>query len=227
MAIQGLNSNYLDTLATASGSGLKDKTSLGQEDFLTLLVEQLKNQDPLNPMQGAEFTAQLAQFSSLEQLVGVNESLEAMQATMATPTTGSPLDYIGKTVRAADDGVAIRDGEAGSASYTIEGNAQVDAYLFDQWGNQVRHMAIGNKNAGEYDLNWDGRDAQGRQLADGNYRLEVVARNGNGTLVPSTTYLTGEVTGVTYEGDVAWLTVGSKQISTSQVTDVRQTQNDS
>jgi len=86
---------FIDTLGTYSESTptyTSPEKELGRDQFLTLLVAQLKNQDPLNPMESADFTAQLAQFSSLEQLFGMNESLDAIQEAVAAQESGDVLD---------------------------------------------------------------------------------------------------------------------------------------
>ena len=93
---------FVDQLGTFSENvptNTSPKKELGREQFLTLLIAQLRNQDPLNPLESADFTAQLAQFSSLEQLFGMNETLTGIQDTLGAQETSNVLDYIGKSVK--------------------------------------------------------------------------------------------------------------------------------
>lgn len=103
------------------------KKELGKNEFLNLLVTQLKYQDPLNPMQSTDFSAQLAQFSSLEQLTNMNSTLSGIQSSLAANKQDNILDYIGKTVKTSDDksgqvtGVTYQDG----ISYLMVGENKI------------------------------------------------------------------------------------------------------
>ena len=221
MAIQGIASNLLGTVSAGTDQDVASPDALGREDFLTLLVEQLKHQDPMNPMQSVEFTGQLAQFSSLEQLFGLNKTLTTIQTAIAAQGGENELDYIGKTVLATNDTLSVTDGNVDAGAYNLGGTADVRIYVYDQWDSLVRTMDVGTKAAGEHTLQWDGRDNKGSLVADGNYHFELDARNGNGLSVPYTSYLSGQVTGVTYKGDTAYLTVGGQTITPEQISEVR------
>ena len=101
MSIASLGTTYLNLDETLDYT--KPKDELGRDQFLTLLVAQLQHQDPLNPLDGTDFTAQLAQFSSLEQLFAVNENLTGIQEAFSLQGNGDLLDFIGKTVKAEDN----------------------------------------------------------------------------------------------------------------------------
>ena len=95
---------------TQSKAATKSK-ELGKDEFLTMFVAQLKNQDPLNPMQGQEFAAQLAQFSSLEQLYNVNENLQTMKSSEDDASRLQALDFIGKDIVAKGDSLQLLQGQ--------------------------------------------------------------------------------------------------------------------
>lgn len=217
MNITELAASYGTTTTTDTTA----KKEIGQEEFLTLLVEQIKNQDPLNPMESMEFTSQLTQFSSLEQLFGVNDTLSAIQESLAVNKDDNALDYIGKTILAPSNSLAITDGEVSSATYNLADDAEVSIYIYDQWGSQVRRIDVGSQTAGEHEFSWDGYNNSGSLVADGQYTFEVSAYDANGNSVTSTTYLSGMVSGVNYSGDDTYLTVGNWAITPDQVEYIR------
>jgi flagellar basal-body rod modification protein FlgD len=214
---------YINELGTNSQSvspGTSPKKELGKEEFLTLLIAQLKNQDPLSPLESADFTAQLAQFSSLEQLFGMNEALTAIQESLGTQESGNVLDYIGKLVKTNDSTVFIKDGNMESNAYTLEDEAEVTIFIYDSKGLEVRRIYGGWKEAGQHDLSWDGKDNNGNLAGDGIYFFEVEAIDENGFVVPYDAYLTGEVTGVTYQNSIPYLMIGNKLVAPENVIEV-------
>ena len=90
----------------------EDKTTLGKDDFLKLFVAQLQNQDPLSPMESTEFTSQLAQFSSLEQLTNVNQNLDYLLMYQSSMNNAEAINFIGSTVKASGSSIGVKDGES-------------------------------------------------------------------------------------------------------------------
>ena len=189
------------------------KKVLGKEDFLKLLLEQLKHQDPLNPMEGAEFTAQLAQFSSLEQLFGMNENLAGIKEVLSNQDKENLLELIGKTVKADDNTILIKDSSVVSGAYTLEEGADVIISILDSNGIEIRRLYPGRQAAGEHNVDWDGRDDSGEMAEDGIYSFEITASNEAGNYVTANTYISGEVTGVTYKYGIPYLMLGDLLIS--------------
>jgi len=208
MSIEGIGTMYGET-----SSYTIPKKELGKEDFLTLLVEQLKHQDPLNPMESMEFTAQLAQFSSLEQLFGMNENLAGIQEVLSNQSEETLLELIGKTVKADDNSILVSDGSAISGAYTLDEPADVTISIYDSEGSEIRTLYHYGQNAGEYNIDWDGRDNSGEKVEDGIYYHEVAAKDENGDSIDVNTYISGEVTGITYEYGVPYLIIGDKLVS--------------
>lgn len=202
-------------------SGQAKADELGRDQFLTLLIAQLQYQDPLNPLDGTDFAAQLAQFSSLEQLFGVNDKLTNIQDALASQESGNILDYIGRTVKTLDNTIFVKAGEAESGTYALEDRADVKIFVYDEDGHEVRRLYTGWQDAGEHDLDWDGRDNAGTTVSDGIYTFEVEAVSDQGFIVSHNPYVTGEVTGVTYEGGIPYLIVGDKLITPNNVVEVR------
>lgn len=222
MSIAALEPTYNNTDETPRYANPKD--ALGRDQFLRLLVAQLQHQDPLNPMEGTDFTAQLAQFSSLEQLFAVNESLTGIQEALSVQENSDLLDFIGKTVKAEDNTILVKDGSVVSGSYTLEDRADVTVVVYDSDGYEVRKLYPGWQDTGEYDVDWDGRDNSGEMAEDGMYTFEVTAKDDAGHYVTVNTYVSGEVTGVTYEYGLPYLMIGDKLVSTDQtIIEVRKT----
>lgn len=216
MTIESITTNSgAATMAASTSSAAAD--SLGRDEFLTLLVAQLKNQDPLNPMESQDFTAQMAQFSSLEQLFDVNKSLQGIQEAIAARENDSALDYIGKQVKAAGNTLYKNGASLDQGSYYIADGASVVVSIFDANGNEIRQIDAGYQEPGEHDLDWDGRDAGGFAVDDGIYTYTVTARDIAGTDVHAETYSRGTVTGVSNQYAVPYLVIGERLLEPENV----------
>lgn len=218
--------NGVSTATSAAGSAAttaaKPNGAMGKEEFLKLFVAQMKNQDPLNPMQGEELAAQLAQFSSVEQLINLNQQLEAQSGASASMVlalqNGSAANLIGREVYADGDAVVIpRDG---SASVTVDianaGGAGV-LHIFDPSGKEVGTRDLGTIGGGRQTIEL-GAAADG--LAEGGYTYSVKVVDGQGENVPVQTYSRGTVDGIRYHADGPYLTSGPLMIPLGAVVEV-------
>ena len=190
--------SYSDPFAVPTVDKNED---VNKEDFLLLLVEQLKNQDPLEPMDGTDFTAQLAQFSSLEQQTAMNDNLALLQDYSATLNRLSALDMIGKEVEfdgVGSGSVTINgDGQPLPLNFELADNAQeVVVDIYNDAGGRVATLEIGYYDLGPQSFNWNGKDADGNVFSEGRYSFEVNARDELGQLVTSTVNGSGEVQGI-------------------------------
>ena len=226
MSIEALSTGFgtssVSNENTSSNSGTDE---LGKDEFLKLFIAQIQYQDPLNPLDSAEFTAQLAQFSSVEQLYGMNGKLGNIEETMNNQSEQRDnLGYIGKTVKADDNTMNVDNGTVQSGSYNLDGSGYVTIDVYDSDGVIVRTFYKGWEDKGEHDLNWDGRDDSGAIAGDGSYTFEVTARDEDGFYVPSNTYISGEVTGITYQDGQPYLMIGDKIINdNNNIIEVTQT----
>ncbi|RPH51292.1 MAG: flagellar hook assembly protein FlgD [Desulfobacteraceae bacterium] len=216
----GTDYQQLSVTGSDSSSSVKAKKDLGKEDFLNLLITQLKHQDPLNPMESQEFSAQLAQFSSLEQLSGMNETLLEIQKNLEANENENILDYIGKVVKTSDNTLSVTGGTVDSSVYSLNDSANVNISIYDALGAEIRSISAGLKEAGEHSVGWDGRDNDGNKVDDGVYSLRINAADQTGASVSSDVYHTGEVTGVTNQNNVPYLMVGKKLVSPDQIIEV-------
>ena len=218
-----MSTTEIATAATSgtSGSYAPEKAVLGKEDFLKLLVEQLKNQDPLNPMESTEFTAQLAQFSSLEQLTNMNENFEYLRLYQASINNAQAVNFMGKTVKASGDSINVKDGASNQLQFDLEGDAAtVNIYIYDSSDNLVRTINCGSLDEGEQSIEWDGADEDGETVPDGTYTFEVSAADSGGETVEASTYMTVVVTGITFKNGNACLLAGDIEISMGDIIEV-------
>jgi len=143
MSIAAIEPTYQQIPSWETSEKTEPEDETGMNQFLTMLVAQLKNQDPLNPMDGTDFTAQLAQFSSLEQQFNMNDNLAEIQAALSAQEKGNVIDYIGKTVRTKDNTFVAKDGHADSGIYTLADRADVTVHIYDTQGLEVRKIDRG------------------------------------------------------------------------------------
>ncbi len=197
---------------------------MGKAEFLQLLVAQLQNQDPLSPMQQEDFAAQLAQFSSLEQLTDINTNLKSgmdLDAMLSSSLNNSmAAGFIGKEVSSIGDTVALVSGETPSVNFILQDNAaEVTVKIYDESGNLVRTIEHGGMTSGAQSVTWDGLDQDGVPLKGGNYRFEVSAKNGDDD-VQVQELTKGIVSSVRYAEGKAVLIVNGREISLGDVLEI-------
>lgn len=219
MAISALSAATGGTAAASSTS----KTTMGKDAFLTLLITQLQHQDPLNPADSTEFTAQLAQFSSLEQLNNVNENLSALKLYQASINNAQAVSFIGKDIVATGNSVEARSGQPVACEFDLAKPAQkVVVSVYDATGAFVKDVVATGLTAGRQTVSWDGRDRSGNTVADGAYTFEVQAEGSGKEAVAATTYTRGTVAGVSFQDGVTYLAVGRRRVAIGDIVQVTQ-----
>jgi flagellar basal-body rod modification protein FlgD len=209
--------------AAADASVGAGRTRLAEnfETFLALLTTQLKNQDPLSPMDGNQFTQQLVQMTGVEQQLLSNQLLTKL-VTQGGATLDGAVNLIGKTVTADRRSAELT---ARGAEWTYElPVAAADAQLTikDSTGQVVRQAAAPALGAGRHTFKWDGTLANGTKAPAGTYSLSLSAREANGKAIATPVNVVGVATAAeTIDGET-WLTVGSVKVKLSAVTSVRQ-----
>ena len=162
--------------ASAAATAAKTENTLGQDEFLTLLVAQLQNQDPLNPTDATEFTAQLAQYSQLEQLFNLNDAMDGLTAAQTSSQKVSALSLIGKEVVVEDTHFPF-DGAPTRIGYRVDGPAtDISLQIRNSAGATVATLNAGDTTPGEHFLTWNGLDQNGAPLPADTYQLAVTAK---------------------------------------------------
>jgi flagellar basal-body rod modification protein FlgD len=209
--------NYYAT-AGSDGASKGSKTQLGKDTFLQLLVTQMQNQNPLNPMDGTEFTSQLAQFSQLEKLDNMGTTLNYLQLYLSSLNNAQAVDFIGKEIEARGDSVQLSDGGSASLNYELKGDAgSVTIRIYDENKQLVRTVEAGSQNSGRHGWTWNGENSAGDRLAAGKYTFEVSATDAAGSAVEAATYLSGVVTNISFDGGVTYLELGDQKVTVGDV----------
>jgi flagellar basal-body rod modification protein FlgD len=209
--------------ATESGGQTETASNvLGKDDFLRLYMAQLRNQDPLNPMSNTDLAAQMAQFSSLEQLQNANKLLEQMAAQSSGGGAASASALLGKTVTVNGSPLVLNGTQPGSLAYALPGAASsVAIRVIDATGKTVRTMIAGQQGQGVHQVAFDGLDDQGRRLPSGTYTYQVAAADAAGNAVPGVYTGSGQVTGISMDAGRLVLLLGNQRVPlTSVVSDI-------
>jgi|SRR6478672_2597582 len=199
----------------ASGTGM---LASNFETFLTLLTSQLKNQDPLSPVDSNQFTAQLTQMAGVEQQLLTNDLLKSLVAAQGGGGLGQAATYIGKEATAAWSATKMADGEA-SWSYELGANAaSATLQVLDGSGKVVWSGDAPAKTTGMHEFTWDGKTSTGADGQDGQvYSLKIVAKNAAGDAVDAQVLTRGRISGVEmYDGE-AYLTIGQSIVPMSTI----------
>lgn len=213
-----------DVYSQANTSKTQDNSVMGKDDFLTLLVAQLQHQDPLNPAESTEFTAQLAQFSSLEQLQNIDATLNGFEVYQSTLNNIQSSEFIGKQVTASGSMFGVNNGQPDPIQFDLANDADsVYVQIYDNYGTFVTDIQAGARPAGEQQIAWDGLDSYGNGVSDGPYTFSVMAMNTDGTVVSSTSYTSGIVTGIDYKTGGTNLLINDHQVPISSVIRIEET----
>jgi flagellar basal-body rod modification protein FlgD len=191
--------------------------------FLNLLVTQLKNQDPLDPMDANEFTTQLVQFASVEQQIFQNANLEKLLKLEQTKAISSLVDFIGTTVEADGRQVPLENGNA-EFTYTMPpGAAKATLSITNSAGLTVYTSEV-DSSSGKHAFVWDGKSGSGFQHPDGTYNVVVNGLDISGNLVNVSHTVWGRVTGANVENGEASLFIGDDiTISQGAILSVKET----
>jgi flagellar basal-body rod modification protein FlgD len=209
--------DYSDSTASTDTSN----STIDTNTFTTLLLAQLKYQDPLNPMDSSQFSSQLAQFSSLEQLTNINSNLEAMKESQNTNTKYKALDMIGKQIEADGNDIVLEGGESASGRFTLDSAAaSCSAVIYDSNGTTVKTIDLGALSAGEHTFTWDGTNLKGTALGEGIYNYNIVAKDKLGNSIDTETKIMGIVNKIDLSEDDPLLYVGSLSIPLSEISSI-------
>lgn len=170
--VNSISQSVLDSM-NGSGAPVKSDTDQAQDRFMKLLVTQMQNQDPLNPMDNAQVTSQLAQLSTVTGIDKLNTTLESLMGSYQTSQSLEAANMIGHGVLAPGSDISLSDGKG---LMGVEFPQDVDAAtvtIKDSAGNVVQTMDLGAQSAGTLPLLWDGTKADGTTAADGNYSFTV------------------------------------------------------
>lgn len=212
MAITGITDGY----GTVIGAAERDYSQISKIDFMTLLVAQIKNQDPMSPMDNAEFTSQLTQFTMLEEMETMNANLENDVLVGQSINNTGMLALVGKDVTVAGDKVWVQEGQV-SESLVVPAAAGTATVQVKDASGQVVATYTKTVRTGLADVSWDGKLADGSQAPAGEYTLAVEVAGSDGAPVDCTTLMTGRVDGLRYENNVGVVIVDGNEFYVSEI----------
>lgn len=207
----------LSALSDLGKASQSQSTIAGNFDtFLSLLTTQLQNQNPLEPLETNEFTAQLVQFAGVEQEIQTNQNLENLLALTTASTLTNAVGFIGKTITA--EGVSSEfDGTKATWTYTVpKDSPNAEVTIYDSTG-AVAYYEETSLQAGTQTLSWDGRKTDGTQAPAGTYRIAISAKDADGNALSVDTTVSGIVDGVDMTESEPYLTVNGSKIRFSAV----------
>ncbi len=191
------------------------------DTFLTLLTEQLQNQDPLDPMDSQQFVSQLVDFSSVEQQIASNQSLENLLALQAADARMSATEFVGRQVTVSTPNAALQNGQA-RWEYALPRGAQTSELMITNQQGTVVATLPGEAAAGQHSISWDGRTNAGTTAPDGVYTLNVVARDADDASIDASVRITDRATGVEMIGEDVMVEIGALRVPAGNVIAVRE-----
>ncbi len=207
-AIQDVFSAAAASTPAAAGASAAANSGEIQDRFLKLLVTQLKNQDPLNPLDNAQITSQLSQISTVTGIEKLNASLQGLSTSALSSQSLQSAALIGRTVFSDGNTLLLAAGTAAHGGFELGGAAgSVRVEVVAPTGNVVRQLELGPQPAGFNTFQWDGRGDGGASMTAGNYTFRVVAANGAQNIT-ATPLAAGAVTSVTLGGNGLRLNIG-------------------
>jgi flagellar basal-body rod modification protein FlgD len=218
MSVSSVSSS--SSSANALSSTLTKTDDMDKQTFLNLLTTQLKYQDPMNPMENTEFVAQLAQFSSLEQLYNINESLNTNSLYTQAMQNSMLPSLIGKSITSAGNSLDLQEGSPAEFAYSIAEDADVTVTITNAAGDKIKTLEIGKQSAGMHECEWDGTNVLGKSMAAGEYYVKVVGKNSDGEDKSGTTYVHGTVTSVRFVDGATKVMIGNAQVSPNDIIEV-------
>ncbi len=196
----------VDGSRAASGATLgapevgETRSDMGPDAFLRLLVTQIRNQDPLEPMDTSQMMTQMTQMTEVERLVAIDGRLASLQVGLAGIANSGAADLVGKTVTADTGHVRLADVGAANGAFQLDGAAaSVRVEVRGADGSLVRTMDLGPMGAGPRSFAWNGTDELGTRAPSGRYSISVRALDAEGNEIGSSTEVRGTVRAIRYE----------------------------
>lgn len=205
-----------DGTGAVLGQAGRDYSQVSKLDFMALLVAQIKNQDPTSPMDNAQFTSQITQFSMLEQLETMSAALEDNVAVGTAINNTAMLALVGRDVTVAGNDVSVSGGTVSESMIAAGGNGRATIKITDENGRVVRtyEQAV---TRGLNTVTWDGRTDDDVVAPDGKYTISAEVKDNSGEAVTFTNLMTGAVSGLRYSDNQAIVIVNGEEFYVSEI----------
>jgi flagellar basal-body rod modification protein FlgD len=214
MSVSAITSN--SAFGSSAASSSSSTSSLDTTQFLSLLVTELQNQNPLDPTDTSEFMGQMMSYASYNQQVDMNNTLTSVLSSMNSMLASNAVGFVGRNVEAYGDTAMLQNGQA-SWGYSLNSSAtNVTLTVKDADGNTV-YQTAGDTSSGKHTFTWDGTTSSGSKAPDGAYTVEVSATDSSGSSVYGYTTVSGTVTGVDSTSGTNMLMIGDAEVAFDDV----------
>ncbi len=205
----------------STGTSASDSSSLNSnfDTFLQLLTTQLRNQNPMEPLDANEFTKQLVQYSGVEQSIKQNKNLESLIQLQAVNAATAATSFLGKAVTVESASTALANGQA-NWLYYAGGSSQSATFTITDDTGKVVHEETREIGSGKDTFSWDGYADDGSEAGDGFYTLTIDASDEDGNTVPVSISVSAIIDGVDFSGSEPVLLSGDRGVKLSDVTSV-------
>ncbi len=220
MAITSTGANAATSVDTAAAAAVKDKTALGKDDFLKLLLIELQYQDPTAPMDSEKILSQTSQLAALESSTKTNTALEKLTAALGNTQQFSTIAAIGKTADIGSDAITYDEGTNSKFEVYFPKSIQDGTIsITDLQGNTVGTVSVGTNPSGVYKFEWDGKDASGSKSKSGVYRVNADYTDQDGA-AQKTRLGAYPIESVKFEEGSTFLKLGSSYVALDHVKEV-------
>jgi flagellar basal-body rod modification protein FlgD len=210
------NATSTATSDTTNTTGIDKSTLAGNfQTFLTLLTTQLKNQNPLDPLDTNQFTQQLVQFAQVEQQLKQNDQLATLISIEKSAQSTTALAFVGATVAVDGQTAALTSGQA-TWGFTVPKPVTATVTIRNATG-QTAYSGTYTMNAGAQSFVWDGRDSNGVQRPDGNYTMSITAKDASGQTVAIPTEIEGVIDSVDLTQNPPLLAIGQQTFALDKI----------
>ncbi|MEE8395498.1 MAG: flagellar hook assembly protein FlgD [bacterium] len=198
-----------------------DRGTLGKEDFLTLLMAQVTNQNPLNPMDSQGMMDQLTQMGSMEQLINLNSKVDILTRSQEEIVRSSAYSFLNKDVTVRGGQTQVTGGSTPRLQFQLPREAaQVRVLISNSAGLPVRSLDLGGIGSGLHQIGWDGRDTDGDLVSDGVYRYSVIAKSTEDESLPVHLLMRGKVSGVKFQDGRPLLMMGGGEFGLRDILEI-------
>jgi flagellar basal-body rod modification protein FlgD len=214
------STSALTNSATSSSNSI-----MGKDDFLKMMIAQLKNQNPLDPMDGTQYASQLAQFTQLEQLQNLNssmtESINANYTLTQSINNTMMATLIGKDVKIDGENIVVDGQESISLGYNLASEAEsAEINIYNSKGALVKTIPDISTAQGDNKLSWDLTDNNGKTVSSGDYTFEVAATNNSGDEMTVDVFKFGTIDGIRFGTSGTTIVVDGAEYSISDITEI-------
>jgi len=214
--------NMIGAVQGQNSIGSSDKQQMGQEDFLELMIAQLKNQDPMKPMENGDFLGQMAQFSTVNGIEQLNQSVSSMSGALAANQALQAASLVERSALIEADSVQVEEGGSISGMVELPGDVSYGVVAIrDASGQEVARIPVTNDGTGTARFEWDGLGADGQPLPGGQYQVAAEYQSGSQTQSAST-YLWGEIESVSLFGSQNGMQMTLKGLGTVSLSAARE-----